>query len=513
MIATLIGMDRPDGKNQTNIALGVLVALALARLLLETWANNQYGFHRDELATLDDARRLAWGYVAYPPLTPFVGRMGLEIFGLSLRGIRFFAAFAQAIAMVLTGLMARELGGKGWAQVIAGAAAGIGGVAVAAGVLFQYVSFDYLWWVAAAYFVIRLLKSEDPRWWLAIGMVVGLGLMTKYTVAFFVAGLAGGILLTDARRYLLNRWLWLGVAVALLIFLPNLIWQVRHDFVSLEFLRSIHARDVRIGRTSGFLPEQLFVPANPVTIPLWIAGLFFYFRSTDGKRYRALGWTFVFTVLLFLIAKGRSYYTGPLYPMLLAAGAVRWERALQARSRAVARLERGLTYAALAIGATISFAFVIPLAPVNSPWWNAATHISDDWREEIGWPELIETTANVWNALPPADRAHAAILAGNYGEAGAIDLFGAPRGLPQVISGINSYWARGFGDTTPETIIVIGFSRRFVERSFESCEVAAHTWNRYGIMNEETRAHPEIFVCRRLRQPWSEFWKSIRYFG
>jgi Dolichyl-phosphate-mannose-protein mannosyltransferase len=490
-----------------------LVVLAATRILLQTLANSHYGFHRDELATFDDARYLAWGYVAYPPITPFIARAALEIFGPWLPGLRFFAALAQGVALVLSGLIARELGGRRWAQIVAGLTVAIAPVSLAAGSLFQYVTFDYLWWVAIAYFVIRLLSSEDPRWWLPIGMAIGLGMMTKYTMGFLVAGLAIGILLTPARRLLANRWVWYGAALSLLIFMPNLIWQMKHDFISLDFLRDIHARDVRIGRTKGFLVEQLFVPANPATIPLWIAGLFFYFFTPDGRRYRTIGWMFVVPLALFTVAQGRSYYMAPSYPMLLAAGAVLWEPRIASRAPEQGRFQRARTYAALAAGGVFGVAFTVPIAPINSTWWKIATKASDDWREEIGWTELTETVAGIRDALPVEDLARLGILAGNYGEAGAIDLYGPSYGLPNAISGTNSYWLRGYGAPPPETLIVLGLSRAFVDRTFEECELAGHTSNRYGVANEETSAHPDIFVCRRLRQPWPEFWKHFRRYG
>jgi hypothetical protein len=499
--------------SKTPSAARVLVALAVARIVLQTLANSHYGFHRDELATLDDAHYLAWGYVAYPPLTPFIARGALELFGPFLPGIRFFAALAQGVALVLAGLMARELGGRRWAQIIAGLAVAIAPVSLAAGSLFQYVTFDYLWWVAVAYFVIRLLNSEDPRWWVAIGATIGVGMMTKYTMAFLVAGLAAGIIVTPARRFLASRWLWCGVAASLLIFLPNVIWQVQHGFISVDFLSSIHARDIRIGRTKGFLIEQLFVPANVATIPLWIAGLYFYFFAPEGGRYRAIGWMFAVPLVLFAIAQGRGYYMAPAYPMLLAAGAVQWERRMSSQAPRSARFLRARTYGALAVGAVVGVAFTVPIPPVNSTWWRIGIKVSDDWREEIGWQELADTVALLRNSLPAQDRARLGILAGNYGEAGAIDLYGPSYGLPKAISGTNSYWLRGYGEPPPETLIVLGFSRWFVERTFESCELASHTGNRYGVRNEETSEHPDIFVCRRLRQPWPEFWNGFRNFG
>ncbi len=493
--------------------LGILILLALALLVLHTLTNGQYGFHRDELATLDDARYLAWGYVAYPPVTPFIARVALELFGPSLVGVRFFCALAMSVALVLTGLMARELGGSRLAQIVAALAAAIAPAALSEGNFFQYISFDYLWWVLIAYLMIRLLKSENPRWWLGIGAVIGLGMMTKYTMAFFALGVAAGVMLTQNRRYLTSPWLWGGVALALLVFLPNMIWQAQHNFISLDFLSNIHARDVRIGRTGSYLVEQLFLAANLFTIPLWVAGLYFYFAAPAGKRYRPMGWMAVVPIALFLVTQGRGYYSAPAYPMLIAAGAVLGEQWLASLSAGKARLARGITYGALAVGGSLMAAVSLPLAPINSPWWDVASTVNDGFKESVGWPELTETIAGIYASLPAEEKAQAGILAGNYGEAGAINLYGPAYGLPEAISGINSYWLRGYGDPPPQTLVVVGFTRDDVERMFEACDLAGHTSNRYGVKNEETRDHPDIFVCRRLRLSWPDFWKRFRSFG
>ncbi len=314
---------------------GILVLSALFVVALHTATNGRYGFHRDELAAIDDARFLNWGYVVYPPITPFLARVSMTLFGASMIGLRLFAALAVGIAMVLTGLMAREMGGRRPAQLVAAWAAATAGPVVSFGYLFQYVSFDYLWWVLAAWVTIRLLKSGDQRWWLALGAVVGFGMMTKFTMAFLLAGIVSGIVL-DRPRALLSKWLWCGAALALLIFLPNLIWQFRHDFITLDFLRFIHARDVRLGRADGFLPAQFWQVTNPVTAPIWIAGLYFLFFKPEGKRFRMIGWMYLTPLVILLIARGRPYYLAPAYPMLLAAGAVWGERWVETLSLATA---------------------------------------------------------------------------------------------------------------------------------------------------------------------------------
>jgi hypothetical protein len=463
----------------------------------------RYGFHRDELATLDDARHLAWGYVAYPPMTPFFARLSLEIFGVSLAGFRFFAALADALAVLITGLMVRALGGRLGAQLLAAAAATP--FCLAAGSLMQYVSFDYLFQVLTTYFVLRML-CNSPRWWMAIGAAVGLGFIAKYAVLFLTFALGAGLLLTSARRYLASRWLWGGLAVAAVIAAPNIIWQAQHSFVSFDMLRFIHERDVRIGRTDEFLPDQLKL--NLLASLLALAGLYCYLLSAAGRRYRALGWTYVVLLVLFVAAKGRGYYMAPAYPMLYAGGALWAEQWLSSLRRGWARAVRAVMWAAIAADVALTAAATLPIATVESPLGKWALERNENLREELGWEELAQTVAQIHRTVPTA-----AILAGNYGEAGAINLYGPGYGLPLAISGVNSFWQRGYGNPPPETLIVVGLTREYLDRHFATCQLAGHTGNRYNLVNEESRNHPDIFVCRGLRQSWPEFWSRFRYFG
>ena len=493
--------------------LGILILLALARFIMHMIANSQYGFHRDELAMFDYARHLDWGFVDFPPLAPFIMRVGYELFGGSLPGIRLFGALAQSLTVLLAGLMARELGGSRWAQVTAAVAAGIAPWSLLIGSVLVYTTLDYLWWVLIAYLMIRLLKSENPRWWLGIGAVIGLGMQTKYSIVFLIAGIVAGVILTRARRYLLSPWLWAGVLLAVLIFLPNLAWQAQHDFISLDFLSSIHARDIRIGRTETFLKDQTYISANLVTIPLWILGLGFYFFAPAGRRFRTLGWMFVIPFALLYASKGRGYYLAPAYPMLLAAGAVWLGQGITRLSTWKARFAQGFSWVTLAAGFIVFSSLVLPLAPVNSSWWKKVTDINAEFKEEIGWPELVETVAKIYAALPAEEQAVTGILTGNYGEAGAINLYGPAYGLPQAISGVNSYWLRGYGDPAPQTVILLGENASYAYSFFKNCNSAGRITNRYGVMNEETRDHSTILICRGIRKPWSEMWKTILHFG
>ena len=489
----------------TIAVAGIALTIAVVHLL----TNNRYGFHRDELQTLSDALHLDWGFVAYPPLTPFLERICLGIFGVSLVGLRLFSVIAQAAAVFITGLMARELGAGRWAQATTALGVAVSPLPLFEGTEFQYTSLDYLWWVLIAYFVIRLLKTENPRWCLAIGAVIGVGLMTKYTMAFSVAGILVGLLLTRARRFLASQWFWAGAALALLIFLPNLIWQLRHDFISLHFLQHIHTRDVGEGRANGFWRAQFLVCANRFAAPLWILGLIGFLRSS---RYRALAWMYVIPLAIFWLAKGRGYYTGAAYPMLMAMGASMSEGWL----RLLPRLWRGTIQTAYVIALAAWGVYVatviLPLAS-GGPLKERALNNNGDLREEIGWNELVKTVAGIRDSLPPEQRQNVGVVVGNYGEQGAIEILGRAYQLPAPISGTNSAWLRGYPAVPPSNLIVLGFGRKYVERTFTSCQLAGHITNPDGVHNEEINDHPDIFVCGAPRAPWPEFWNKFQNFG
>ena len=500
-----IAFPGADSRGDTLALLGIAGAVVLVHLL----TNGRYGFHRDELQVLSDARHLDWGFVAYPPLTPFVERIGMSLFGLSLVGLRLFSVMANAAAIVVTGLMARELGGGRLAQVTSVLTTALSPLAMFEGTEFQYTTFDYLWWVLIAYFVIRLLRTENLGWWLAIGPVIGLGFMTKYTMGFYLAGILGGVVLTRARRHLASPWFWCGMALGFLICLPNLIWQAKHGFISLHFLEHIHRRDVGEGRANGFWRDQFLICTNLMAAPLWISGLVGFLRD---RRYRMLGWMYVIPLVLFVIGKGRGYYVGAAYPMLMAMGAVMGQRWVGSMSRGWRlAVEISVLQAVVVCGLVVS-TVVIPLA--SGGWLKSfALKNNGDLREEIGWAELVENVAAVRDALAPEQRASVGVLVGNYGEQGAIEILGPPYGLPMPVSGTNSAWLRGYPEPQPTTLIVIGHGQKYVDRMFTACRVAGHNGNGLGVHNEESADHPDIYVCGPPKLPWPEFWKEYRAFG
>jgi hypothetical protein len=501
--ATLASPDRRA--SDLVIIFGIAAAVAILHLL----TNNRYGFHRDEFQFLSDAVHLDWGFVSYPPLTPFLEHILLSIFGLSMVGLRLFAVIAQAAAIIVGGLMARDLGGGRLAQITSALAVAFAPLSLFEGTEFQYTAFDYLWWVLIAWFVIRLLTTDNPRWWIAIGVAVGLGLETKYAITFLIAGILSGVVFSQARRYLRSGWFWAGIGVALLIFLPNFIWLVRHDFISYRFLQHIHVRDVGEGRANGFWRDQMLICINLAAVPLCIAGFISFARN---RRYRMLAWMALVPVALFWVAKGRGYYTAGAYPALMAMGAVAAER-WSAKLRTFGRVSiRALYFAAFAFVSVYMSALIIPLAQ-SGPLKQFALKRNGDLREECGWNELVQTIAGIRDSLPAAQQTTVGILVGNYGEAGAVEMLGPALHLPPPISITNSAWLRGYPAQPPGPIILVGFRREQADANFTGCRVAGHTHNDEGVMNEEAHYHPDIYICDDIRMPWAEFWKHHQWFG
>lgn len=475
----------------------VLCTLACSLLAVHLWMGDGYGFHRDELQVLDDARHLQWGFVAYPPLTSFFGRIAIAIFGISPSSLRLPAAIANAISLVLGGLMARELGGGRAAQVLAMALNLIAALAFSS--VLQYNTFDLLAWNIVVLSVAHILRTGDERWWLGAGLGIGVGILSKYSIAFPVASLfAALLLLPSERHHLRSRWLWFGMLLAAIVASPNLIWLARHQFVTLRMEHFIHLRDVRMGRAKGFFSDQLRFTLFGSLFA--VAGLVALLRS---DRFRLLAAFYLGPLLLFILAKGRGYYLVPAYPILYAAGAVTLERSL-ARYPRWQRMAAGtIVGTAVLLDACVVAFIYLPVWPVGSPAWVWQMKNNEDIANEVGWPEFTAQVAAVRNSLPAADRSRLALLADNYGEAGALELYGPRFGLPMPISTTNSFYDRGFGPYEPQTVIVVGSTLADENRNFQNCRVAALFHMPNGVQNEETPDYPQILVCHNLREPWS----------
>jgi len=497
-----------DSKPGPSAIWGV-TAIAAAIALLHCLTNGRYGFHRDELQFLADARHLDWGYVAYPPFTAFVQHVSMTVFGLWIPGLRLASVLAQCAAIFLTAGIARALGAGRLTQLFAALAAATGLLPLFEGTEFQYTTFDYLWWVLTFYALTRLVTSGNPRWWLLVGTALGLGCETKYAIAFFILSVLAAVVLTPARTWFASRWFWAGVGVTTLIALPNLLWLIHHDFISYHFLQSIHARDVRNGRGAGFWLDQLKICFNPAALPLVLVGLASLVRT---PRFRVLALAAILPILLLALAHGRGYYSAAVYPMLIAAGSVTWASWLATRPRWLARtLIIAATVLVLAC-ATLGTAIIVPLA-ASGPLQAFALSQNGDLREELGWQTLVDTLDHVRSTLPAADQQHLAILTGNYGEAGAVEILGPARNLPPVVSGTNSFWLRGYPTPPPTRLLVVGFDADEASQLFNSCQLAATVPHPPNLNNEESRYHPDIFLCGTPRLPWPDFWRTFQRFG
>jgi hypothetical protein len=480
---------------------GALAALGLAKLALHLATDGIYGFHRDELYYLASGRHLALGYVDYPPLTPLLARLGLTLFGPSAGGLRLLSALAGAVVVVLAGLVARELGGGRFAQLLAAGAALASPLLLGSNWLFQTVTFDQLAWTVAILLTARLVRTGEPRWWLAVGLALGIGLETKYTILALGAGLLAGVLATRLRRHLRTPWPWLGALIALLIAAPNLAWQVAHGWPSLGFILSHHQDQAADFSPPVFLALQLPL-AGPLALPLWLAG---WYRLLRQRDMRPLGVAAAVAFGIFLVV-GKDYYAGPLYPLLLAAGAVSLE-ALGGPGRGAVRL-RAAAVAAVALNGLLLLPLALPLVPVSQLHRSHLDTARKDYADTVGWPELTDQVAAVYGALPPEQRRHATVLAANYGEAGAIDLYGPARGLPPAICPQLTYALWKPAHVEDATVVLVGYTPEFAARYFADVEPAAAITPPDGVRTEE-RGLP-ILVAHRPRVPLDQAWPELR---
>jgi 4-amino-4-deoxy-L-arabinose transferase-like glycosyltransferase len=507
---------RLDERRATRLALAVVLSIAACKLLVHLYAGRHYGYFVDELYYLACSRHLDWGYVDQPPLIAGITWIVRSVLGDSLPAIRFLPAVAGAGLVALTALIARELGGNWFAQGLAALAALIAPGFLGLDNLLTMNAFEPLFWMGCAWLLLRILKTDNQRLWICFGILAGFGLENKYSMGLFAAGLIFGLLLSPRRRDLAKPWIWIGGAIAFLLFLPNLLWNVQHHFPFLELQANIRrsGRDVALGPVAFFAQEALTM--HPLNVPIWLAGLWFFF-SARGKPFRPLGWAWVLTTVVIVALSPRIYYLFPAFPLLFAGGGVVWERWLSKPHLAWARL----AFPALM---AVTGALLAPLAiPVLSPEtytrYTEGLHLAPPriethrlgplpqiFADQFGWPEMAATVARVYNDLPPAIRAKTAIFGQNYGQAGAIDLFGPRYGLPSAISGHQSYFLWGPRGYTGESMIVMDDRQERLESLFASAQKVAHVEHPDSMPYE----HFDVFYCRGLKQPLSEFWPRVK---
>ncbi len=500
-------------KNRENVVVG---GLAAAKLAIHLYAGRHYGYFVDELYYLACSRHLAWGYVDQPPLIALIAWVARIVFGQSLAAIRLFPALAGAGEVAMTALIARELGGGWFAQLLAGTAA-----LVAPGILgidhfLSMNAFEPLFWMGCAWLVIRMIRTGNESLWIWFGVLAGIGLENKYSMLIFGAGVVAGLTLTPERRILASRWLWIGGAIAFLLFLPNLIWNIQHHFPFLELQANIRAsgRDIPLGPFSFFGQEALSM--QPLALPVWVAGLWFFFVTEGGRRFRALGWAWVFVAVVIVIMSPRVYYLYPAFPLLFAGGGVVWETWLRARP---AWMKLAYPVVLLVTGAVLAPVAIPLLPPETYIRYTETLHLQQPkienhklgplpqiFADQFGWDEMTATVAGVYNNLPEDVRSHTAIFAQSYGQAGAIDLFGPKYGLPPAISGHQSYFLWGPRDYTGASMIVLGGNRREAEQLFASVERVAHIDHPYSMPYN----HVNVYYCRGLKRPLTVLWPKMK---
>jgi hypothetical protein len=496
----------------------IVLYIAIAKLAIHLYAARFYGYFGDELYFMACSRHLAWGYVDQPPLIAVLVRIERLLFGDSLQSIRFLAALAGAGTVLLAGRIARELGGKRFAQALAALAVLVAGVCLAMNHYISMNAFEPLAWAGCGLVLIRIIKTGNQKLWLWFGLIAGAALENKYGIVFFATGLVAGLLLTRLRFMFLKPWIWLGGLLAFLIFLPNLLWNIQHHFPFFELLANIRRNGRNVPLTHLQFLGQIAMHMLPTSVPLVVAGLWFYFAGPQSRQFRVLGWaSLVLLAVIMFSANGRPYYVAPAYPMLFAAGGVAMEGWFS---------RRGLqwlkpTYVCLllitgAIGAPMAIPLLSPEAYVR---YSQRLHFAPPpieteklgplpqfFADMFGWEEMTVEAARIYNSLPTEVRVRTAILAGTYGQAAAIDLFGPKLGLPPAISPHQSYFFWGPRDYTGQSVIVLGIRREELERYFGSVEPAGQVGHPYAMPNE----YFTIYYCRQPKISLQMFWPRIK---
>jgi len=495
----------------------IVFLIAASKLLLHLYAARNYGYFVDELYFIACGNHLAWGYVDMPPLIAVMMKLTRLLFGDSLQSIRFFAAVAGAANILLAGRIARELGGSRFAQGLTALAVLMASANLSMDHYMSMNAFEPLFWMGCALVIIRIIKTGNQKLWLWFGLIAGIGLNNKYSMAFFCIGVVAGLLLTRQRRAFLQPWIWLGAALALLLILPNLIWNVQHHFPFLELMANIRRSGVNLAFSPlTFLGMQVIF-LSPITLPIWFTGLCWLLFSKDGGAYRVLGCTYLVVLFIMFSPNGKPYYLLPVYPMLMAAGAVLLEKCL---SRPRLQWAKPAFAILLLIFGISGIPFALPvLSPEAYIRYSIAMHFAPPpiervrlgplphfFADQFGWEEMTQVVAKVYDSLPADERKTTAILASNYGEASAIEFFGNKYGLPHAISGNQNYSLWGPDGYSGVSVLAIGFSREKLESYFSSVEAVGTVYHPYS----EPREHFIVYHCRDPKQFLADLWPTLK---
>ena len=486
--------------------MAIILGIVVAKFIFHFYFNNRYGYFRDEFDYMSCGDRLAWGYVDQPPLIPFLVRITRAVFGDSLRSIRLVAAVASAATVLLTAIMARQFGGRRFALILAAVSAVVAPMYLSNGSLLTTNCLEPILWMGCAYCAILAIQKNDPRYWLWFGVIAGIGLQEKYSITVFGLGIVIGLLLTPERRFFANKWIWLGGVAAFLIFLPNFLWNMRYHWPFVELMRNIKAsgRDVALSPFQYFAQQNLLM--HPLNLPIWLTGLLALLFARRFRPCRVLGISYLVAFIVFVVLKGKNYYLAPIYPMLLAAGAVMFERGIE-------RMKQGwlrpVTIIILLAGGAWLAPIVVPVLPVDrfisymerlpfkiprSERSHMRALLPQHYADQFGWEDVAALTAQAWGQLSPEERKDCAIFGQNYGQAGAIDFFGPRYGLPRAISGHQTYWLWGPRGYSGNCMIVLDDRKEVLEREFESVEYIGTTNNPYAL-----EGHIPVFLVKRAK--------------
>jgi hypothetical protein len=518
-IPTVAKTSRAEKSAAPWYATGFAVVALIAglRLLLHLVTANRYGVFRDEMYYLDCAQHLDWGYVDQPPMIAVIAWLTRHLFGTSMLAIRLLPAAAGAATVALAGYIAHQFGGRRYAMGLSALATALSGVFVINGHLLTMNVFEPLIWMGCAAIIIRIIQTGDQKLWLWFGLLAGIGLETKYSVAVYGLGIMVGVVLTPERKALAHKWIWLAGLLAFLIFLPNLLWNIHHQWPFVQLMHNIKmdGRDVVRSPLAFMLEQALMV--NPFALPLWIAGLAWLFFGRDGRRYRLLGWAYVIEVGVWMALGGKDYYAAPAYPILFAAGGIAVEQWIERTRRAWLKPTFVVAFLALSLPFLPIIAPVLPVeeyvryqkaihfSPPLSEHGHAASPLPQYYSDELGWESLVAEIARAYHSLPPEVQAKTAIRVDNFGEAGAVDLFGPKYGLPQAISGHQNYWLWGPRDYTGESMLLIGEGRpEHLPQYFAHVEKVGHF--EYPLALEET----DIYWGQGLKWNLKDVWPEIK---
>jgi hypothetical protein len=493
--------------------------LAVGSILLHIAVNiwSPYGFHRDEFLYMAMGEHLRLWQMDFPPFIGIVANVTRAMLGDSLAAIRFFPALAGAILMLLSADIARRFGGKTFAQILAALAVLFAPVFLRPGNLFQPGAFDQLWWTLGCWVIIKWQQTENPRWWVVLGVVMGMGLLTKFSIGFLAVGVLTGVLATHDRRILLTRWPWIALGPMLLIGSPSIVGQFMLGVPVVSQMRALQSAQLTHVSAFDFLSRQLLI-LGPATLAIALTGVGAMLMSRRFAWARILGWTFLgsFAILFFL--HGKAYYIAPIYPAMIGAGAALIELVAAGYRRVLFRAAVLVLVPAFGL---FAMPFGIPvLPPPQMARYAAATGIGyavktnrgvrlrlpQDYADLLGWDERVAELARVYQSLTAAQRAQAVIFASNYGEAGAIDFLGPKYGLPHSICAHGTYWFFGPGDKPGLIALAIGFDQNDLQENWRRVTAVAHIENELTVPEEQ---HLTIFLCEDEIRPVQELWPLL----